>query len=582
MTSSSFPINDALDAALARWEQYGRPGTPDTGFVLSRLPGRRTRGIYVAGSEQPIFEPDAHILAMSPAPDGRRIALQLAERADEDGVLAVLDTTSGNLRHYNDIHCRYEPMQWTPDARSLAVVARSPQRLVQVDVVHDEVTVEPVAGDARCRLFSAGIHMLLAESRPASPTRLIRLDNSARLGSFPSITGVFGINDGDVLVYGGNALHVLDAHSGVERWRWMDPAVRLTAVTVTGDTVHASAVRAGASVLLRLAHGTVIDEWPVNSGGSVASITDLGADGGRTYVVIEAPAVPPHVVTVDERTRGGGAATVAGDFETVRHEFAADDGETLTVVVTSPKGLTGPAPTILTCYGGFGVPDLPVFEPTIPAWVESRGRYATAHIRGGGEHGEQWRRAGYGAGKRRGIDDLADAARGLAGADLTNPELLVLAGASHGGTVVASCALDHRGICTGFATTAAPLDLLSLEKHPLGRIWLDEFGDTSSPEGTQELRAISPLHRAKMIDPEHRLPRFLGIVLAEDSRVNPDDSYALASVLREAGAEALVWEAPHAGHGSNHLDSLHSMGSVLLSFAAHTTRRTRSSEGRHA
>ena len=582
MNSSSFPINDALDTALTHWEQYGRPGTPDTGFVLSRLPGRRTRGIYVAESEQPIFEPDAHILTMAPAPDGRYIALQLAERADEDGVLAVLDTTSGNLRRYNGIRCRYEPMQWTPDARSLVVVARSPQRLVQLDVVHDEVTVEQVAGDARCRLFSAGIHMLLAESRAGQPTRLIRLDSGTYLGSFRSITGVFGIHDSDVLVHGGNALHVLDAHSGVQRWRWADPAVRLTAVTVTGDTVHASAVRAGTSVILRLAHGTVIDEWSVSINGSVASITDLGADGGRTYAVLEAPAVPPHVVAVDEHISGGGAAAVAGDFETMRHEFAADDGATLTVVVTSPKGLTGPAPTILTCYGGFGVPDLPVFEPTIPAWVESGGRYATAHIRGGGEHGEQWRRAGYGARKRRGIDDLADAARGLAGADLTNPELLVLAGASHGGTVVASCALGCRGICAGFATTAAPLDLLSLDKHPLGRIWLDEFGDTSSPEGMQELRAISPLHRAQMIGPAHGLPRFLGIVLGEDSRVNPDDSYALASALREAGAEALVWEAPHAGHGHNHLNSLHSMGSMLLSFAAHTTGRTRSFEGRDA
>ena len=531
--------------------------------------------MYRAGTGQAVFESDEHILLMVPAPDEQHIALQLAGRADEAGHLAVLNVSSGVLRRYVDIHCRYDPMQWAMDSRTLSLIARDPQRLVQIEVAREWVAESPVASDARCRLFAPAPHWLAAESRAGMPTRLVRLDTGTHLVSFPTISSAHVIGNYAVLVQSGNSLHAVDVYSGAERWRWSDCTTSLTTVRVWENEVYAIAVRAGKSVLLNIADGVVQQDWTARLGESVAAFSDVSVDAGGISAVIEAPSSPPNVVTLSSRQGIGDQLPPRdGDdraAETTWHEFRADDGCILSLIVTSPRGLVGPAPTILTCYGGFGVASLPVFEPTIPAWIEAGGRYATAHIRGGGEHGAQWRAGGYGARKRRGIDDLASAARWLVAAQLARADSLVLVGASHGGTVVASCVLGHPNICAGFVVTAAPLDLLALDQHPLGRLWRDEFGAGSDAAGQRELSEISPLSRAQSLGGDTAPPRFLGIVLAEDSRVAPDDTHAFAAALGVAGGEVTVWEAPGAGHGANHLDSLHELGAVVLKFAAATT-----------
>lgn len=574
MPATTVPLHPGLESALTVWERFGRPGLPDSGFTLSRRAGRERRGIYDAVTGTPALEPDEHILAMAPAPNGRHIAVQLAARADEAAILALLDIDTGRLRRFPDIRCRHEPMRWTDDSGTVELIARDPNRLVRIDVRDGGVSTEQVAQDARVRLFPGGAAGMLAESRPGEPTRLIDRRSRTFLAAFPAIRRVLDVGQ-DVLVQAGRGIHVLGSHTGEERWAWQDPLLQITALTTTQDAVYLAGVRAGTSRLITLVGGEVREDVPVHYGGSDAVATDLaGTPSGAVSVLVEAPALPPRVVDVRavlEPASPQAAADLPSSARTTMLRVLADDGATLTVAVTSPAGLDGPAPTILTCYGGFGVADLPVFEPTIPAWTQYGGRYATAHVRGGGEHGAHWREAGRGRNKRRGIDDLACIARGLVDAGLTRPERLVLAGASHGGVMGTSCALMHPGLCNGVISTAAPLDLLRLGDNPLGSAWSREFGDPDTPEGRAQMRRISPLHLAQSL-PKGSVPsRFLGIALAEDGRVNAASTQQVAVALEEKGAQATVWHAPATGHGSNHLDSLHRLGAVVLSFAAAAT-----------
>ncbi|WP_017627591.1 prolyl oligopeptidase family serine peptidase [Nocardiopsis chromatogenes] len=732
----------ALDAALTEWEHHGRPGLPDRGFALSRLPGRERRGIYRVRDARsggdadpvadPVFEPEGHILRMAPSPDGRRIAVQLAERADEDAALVLVDTATGEARTYPEVRCRYDPVLWSADSSRVELVAGGSRRFVELDADTGDVRTSAAPPDVRLRLFPGGGRGLLAESRPGSATVLTDRATGAVLGEFPAVVRVLAAAGG-ALVDTGRRIAVLDARDGTERWSWEDPSLRVTSVAARGGgalrEVLVAGVRAGRSVLVRLCEGEASDDRPVAYRGEPAVATEVGADGGRFDVLIEGPVLPPRVVRADEllrdtprggdrtdrtearaaeqgagrvpsiddgtdisvegpavaaravapravaaeepsgRERGAGhpadraALTAQGtppDAPTIarterhasadaaddgthgltedpaapphtrtageqpredrsaeqrtyrashqtteptrttkrdsapapsplatteRHAFPADDGTDVPVVVTSPVDATGPAPLILTCYGGFGVPSLATFEPTVPTWIGHGGRYAIAQIRGGGEHGAAWREAGRGAAKARGIDDLAAVARGLVGAGLTRPDLLVLVGASHGGVVAASCAFGSPGLCAGVVSTAAPLDLLNLGAHPLGRHWTGEFG---GPDGAAEpgpdldrrnerLRRISPLHRARSLSAGTTgLPRFLGIVLDEDSRVAADDTLAVVDALRRVGGDAALWRAPRTGHGGNHLDSLHLLGATVLSFAATTTRSARS------
>ncbi|MFD0772456.1 prolyl oligopeptidase family serine peptidase, partial [Streptomonospora algeriensis] len=169
---------------------------------------------------------------------------------------------------------------------------------------------------------------------------------------------------------------------------------------------------------------------------------------------------------------------------------------------------------------------------------------------------------------------LAAAARGLIDAGFTRADLLLFAGASHGGVIVTACALADPGLCAGVVSTAAPLDLLNLDAHPLGRNWIGEFGDPGTAEGRARLEAVSPLSRAEKLAPGTGPPAFLGIVLDEDSRIAADDTDRLVTVLRRKGGTAELWRAPSTGHGGNHLDSLHRLGATVLGFAEQVTGST--------
>lgn len=333
-------------------------------------------------------------------------------------------------------------------------------------------------------------------------------------------------------------------------------------------------------MLVLLDHGRVTVEQAVTHDGAPAVASGVSAAAADFVVRVEGPALPPRVVPASHllATRRPGPAH-RSPFRTETISVVADDGASIDVIVTSPAGAEGPRPLILTCYGGFGVPSLPVFEPTVPAWAGQGGRYAIAQIRGGGEHGPAWRAAGRGANKWRGIADLAATARGLVAAGLTRPDLLVLAGASHGGVIVTSCALGEPGLCAGVVCTAAPLDLLSLDTHPLGTRWIGEFGEPGTAAGLEAMRAISPLHRAERFPPGAAPPAFLGIVLDEDTRVAADDTVRLVAALRRAGGDAELWRAPRTGHGGNALDRLHLLGAAALGFAERLTT-TADREGR--
>ncbi|WP_304454806.1 prolyl oligopeptidase family serine peptidase [Nocardiopsis sp. YSL2] len=576
---SSPALVPAIDTALAQWERHGRPGLPEHGFALSRPPGRRRHGIYRADTGSPVFEPEGHILRMAPSPDGRSICVQLAERADEDAALGLVDAATGALRLYPEVRCRYDPMLWDDDSSGVELVAGGSRRLVRLDAGTGRSTAAAVPPDTRLRLFPGGRRGLLAESRSGRPSRLVDRATGVELAAFAAIVRVVPVGD-DIVVDDGVRLHGLDPGSGAHRWRWGDPDLRVTSLAAHGQDIVAVGVRAGRSVIVRLVQGAVAAEREVTYRGGPAVATGVSADAGRFHALVEGPALPPRVVPAEELLSDPAEELLSDRPATVRrpapahtehHVFTAEDGARVPVVVTSPADAKGPAPLILTCYGGFGVPSLPTFEPTVPAWIEQGGRYAIAQVRGGGEHGPAWRRAGHGLAKGRGIDDLTVIARGLVEAGLTRPDLLVLAGASHGGVLATSCALGSPDLCAGVVSTAAPLDLLNLGAHPLGQRWADEFGASDTPEGREHLRRISPLHRAGALASGTALPRFLGIVLAEDSRVAADDTLAVADALRRVGGSATVWRAPGTGHGGNHLDSLHRLGATVLSFAAATT-----------
>ncbi|WOC13552.1 prolyl oligopeptidase family serine peptidase [Gordonia sp. MP11Mi] len=565
MTWTRARSTTGLAAALHRWERVGRRSLPIDGFELVRLPGQARRGLYLAANHVPVLEPDGHILAWSAAPDRSSIAVQLAASADEDAALVIVDVASGTTIEFGDVRCRYDPMLWDRTSSRLSVVAEG--SLVDVDVPGERVAGVDVLPVGRWRLFPGGEDGLLAHSRPGRPTTILDRSTKTEIAQARAVTTIVDC-DGAAVYGDGRGLHAIAPASGRRLWDWCDPDITPTGIAVSGDRLLVAGVRAGRGVLAEVVSGVQIDEIdPEDSLGPV-TVSAVAAAHDGFVVLVESFTRPPTPIRLDD-VRGG--RRPASPTSTRWLTVPADDGTDLSVAVAAPAGDDRPRPMILTCYGGFGQCALPEFEPTAAAWVESGRSYAVAQVRGGGERGAAWRAAGYGPRKRRGVDDLTCVARGLVESGLTTPDLLVLAGASHGGVLAASSAFGAPDTCAAVVATAAPLDLTRLDEHPLGHRWADEFGADGTVAGDARLASLSPLHRAGRLARADNVPAFLGIVLGEDTRVAADATRRVVDTLRDVGGDAELWRRDDAGHGGNHLDALHAMGARLLAFAADTT-----------
>ncbi len=561
----------ALEHALTRHEHHGRPSLPVEGFTLSRADGRPRRGIHrIDGTA--VIEPEGHLHRIFPSPDRRLIAVEWAPSADENAVLGIVDVAAGTLRLHDEIRLRYDNVLWAAHSRSLDVIASRDGMMVTLNVETGLSQSSPHSSEARLRLFSGGSTGLCACSSPLRGTTLVDRATGTALGRWPALRRAEPLDDA-VVVWHSAGIDAVEG-DGTTLWRWRDPLAQITDVAVQGERVIVLAVAEGRSVLIDLVDGVEEQRIPAVAGADdVRTATMIGVDDGVLRLGVEGPLSPPQIV---ERAPGSTAvAPGAGERigTTVRHDFPAGDGAVVSVHVTSPPGASGPVPVILTCYGGFGVAHLPLFEPTIPAWVGFGGAYASAQLRGGGERGEAWRASGHGEHKARTVADLAVAARGLIDAGITRPDLLVLAGASLGGVVAAACAVAHPDLFAGFVTTAAPLDLLALDEHPLGSRWRAEFGDDGTPESHARLRALSPLALAEKLTTGSAVPAYLGIALGEDTRVLARDTHRMVDALQRAGGSARLCTAADAGHGTNESAVLHELGIAVLDFAAEITTK---------
>jgi hypothetical protein len=166
--------------------------------------------------------------------------------------------------------------------------------------------------------------------------------------------------------------------------------------------------------------------------------------------------------------------------------------------IVHKKGLKldGDNPTILYGYGGFNVSQTPT-SPTLFPWFEAGGVYAIANLRGGGEFGASWHRAGMLENKQNVFDDFIAAAEWLIANKYTNPDRLgdlrrLQRRPADRRAVTQRPDLFRAAIC------AVPLlDMLRYQDFLMARYWVPEYGTAENPEQFEWLRAYSPYHNVK-------------------------------------------------------------------------------------
>jgi prolyl oligopeptidase len=210
----------------------------------------------------------------------------------------------------------------------------------------------------------------------------------------------------------------------------------------------------------------------------------------------------------------------------------------------------GNQPLLLYGYGGFNVALLPTFRPSVLAWLEMGGVYAEANLRGGGEYGETWHKAGTLANKQKVFDDFISAADYLIRERYTRTARLGIHGRSNGGLLVGA-ALTQRPDLFGVALPAVGVhDMLRYHTASANaRQWSSDYGLSEDAEQFKALYAYSPYHNVK----KTCYPPTLITTADHDDRVVPWHSFKFAAALQAAqicSNPILIRVETRAGHGA--------------------------------
>jgi prolyl oligopeptidase len=225
----------------------------------------------------------------------------------------------------------------------------------------------------------------------------------------------------------------------------------------------------------------------------------------------------------------------ASAYETRQLFYASKDGTRVPLFVTAKRGLRldGTNPVMLTGYGGYGATMAPSYDPDVPLWLEMGGVYAVANIRGGGEYGEAWHRAGMLERKQTSFDDFIAAAEFLIAGRYTTASRLAIYGHSNGGLLVGAVVTERPDLFGAAIANAGHYDMLRFHKFTVGAGWIPEYGSPDDPAAFAWLRAYSPLHNVRA---GTCYPATLLLAADHDDRVVPSHAYKFAAALQAAQA----------------------------------------------
>jgi prolyl oligopeptidase len=213
--------------------------------------------------------------------------------------------------------------------------------------------------------------------------------------------------------------------------------------------------------------------------------------------------------------------------------YPSKDGTRIPIFVALRKGmaLDGTHPALLTAYGGFDIPNQPIFSPMIAAWLDRGGVWALADLRGGGEYGEAWHHAGMREKKQTVFDDFIAAAEFLEREGYTSKEKLAIRGASNGGLLVGAVENQRPDLFGATLPMVGVMDMLRFQKFTGGALWVEEYGSADEPQMLPVLKAYSPLHNVK---PGTCYPATLVTTADRDDRVVPSHSFKYTAALQAA------------------------------------------------
>ena len=334
----------------------------------------------------------------------------------------------------------------------------------------------------------------------------------------------------------------------------------ITGIAAAKDALYVRRMSAGVSELLRLEHtagaGPVAVKLPF-----MGDIDALAADARQPGVLFNTgtwtrfggyyayDAASGGVV--DTKLQPQGRFDNPGNLVSTEVKVKSHDGTLVPLSIVHRKGLKldGTAPTILYGYGAYGISQTPFYSPQYLAWFERGGVFAVAHVRGGGENGEEWYKGGYQQTKPNTWKDAIACAEWLIANSYTSSAKLAIQGGSQGGIFVGRAITDRPELFAAAIDQVPVSDALRSSFEANGELDKTEMGTTETESGFRALLAMSPYHH---IRDGVKYPAVLVATGINDPRVEAWQAAKMAARLQAAtasGRPVLLRVEYDGGHG---------------------------------
>jgi prolyl oligopeptidase len=599
-----------LEERLWRWQETGSLGSPvvrgqgrHTRLFYTRREGKQNQPVlYVRqganGTDRVLV--DVNLMAADgtlaldwwyPSEDGALVAFGISSSGDEDSTLRVRDVASGRDRADTIPRARACSLAWLPDGSGFYYTRYPAKGEVPAgeEQYHRSVYLHRLGTDpaADAKLFGDGLSLSSWPNLQLSPdgrwlgievaegwsrSDLYLLDRRKDGPPVPVVTGknaIFSLAEvleHRIYVVSNEGapryqLFAIDPENPArEHWKLViaEGEDTLESVTVAQGKLVAVYLRdASSRVAVFSDGGSYLREIALPSLGTVSALR--GRHDQRDFYLSFTSFLTPTKVLRHEVATGKTrlwrelvSPVDTSHFTVEQVRYSSRDGTSVPMFLVHRKEWVrdGKNPTLLYGYGGFNVSLTPGFAAWVGPFLERGGVYAVPNLRGGGEYGEAWHRAGMLDKKQNVFDDFAAAAQYLIAEKITSADRLAISGRSNGGLLVAASVVQHPELWKA-AVAGVPLtDMVRYHRLHIARLWIPEYGSPENPQELPWLFAYSPYHHVK---DGVAYPATLVFSAESDTRVDPMHARKFAARLQAATssqAPILLRIEGKAGHGA--------------------------------
>jgi prolyl oligopeptidase len=572
-------------------------------FAFKFDPAKQQRFIVVLsspddpGSEKVICDPNAIDTSgvtsadwFVPSPDGKIIAVSLSKHGSEDGDLCFFDAETGKQLPDVIKHVQFPTAggsaAWTRDSKAVFYTRypREGERAAEDRHFYQQVYFHQLGSPESADTYSIGkefpkIAEVKLQSNAASDFILATVENGdggdfAHFAYGPDkrwrqITkfkdqvkeGVLGFGPVFYAIslvgvpYGKVVRFPLDATEIKPEVVIPPGSGVIKEIAVTADQIFIRTLAGGPSRLhasgLDGSNQLEVPTPPISNVAELATAKDLVLVQIGSYTELANWfRYDPASNRLAATSLNSPAPVSFADLEVTRDYAVSRDGTMVPLNIIHRKGiaLDGSHPTILYGYGGYGISDEPRVRLPFRAWYDLGGIFVDTNLRGGGEYGERWHKAGNLTKKQNVFDDFTACADYLLDHKYTSTPKLGMLGGSNGGLLMGAMITQHPGLMRAVVSEAGVYDSLRSESWANGLFNTTEYGTVKNPDQFKALFAYSPYHHVR---DGTKYPAILLTAGLNDGRVAPWQSFKFAARLQAAAAPGnpILLRVNSFGHG---------------------------------